>query len=130
MAFKLSRSSAATLATVDERLQKVCHRALEISRIDFGVPSSGGKRTAEQQKALYDDGKSNCDGYKSKSYHQTGLALDFYAYVDGKASWDKYHLSMVATAFLQAACELGVKLEWGGLWSSFQDMPHVQISEG
>lgn len=128
--FKLSRSSAAVLSTVDERLQAVCKRALEISRIDFGIPTSGGLRTAEEQKSLFDENKSNCDGYKNKSYHQTGKALDFYAYVDGRASWDELHLAMVASAFLQAASELGVQLEWGGLWSSFQDMPHVQIKKG
>lgn len=128
--FKFSKSSAAVLSTVDERLQRIANRALEISVIDFGIPSTGGKRTAEEQKKLFDDKKSNCDGYINKSYHQTGMALDFYAYVDGKASWDEGHLSLVAAAFLQAANELDIKLEWGGLWKNFQDMPHVQIKKG
>jgi len=30
---------------------------------------------------------------------------------------------------MQAANELGYKLESGGLWNSFTDWPHVQLSE-
>jgi len=55
------------------------------------------------------------------------MALDVYAYVDGAASWRPQHLATVAAAMLQAANELGVRLEWGGLWRSFVDMPHFQI---
>jgi peptidoglycan L-alanyl-D-glutamate endopeptidase CwlK len=112
---------------IDPRLVEICYRALEISPIDFGIPQYGGKRTAEEQKELQLDGKSKCDGFYKKSYHQTGKALDFYAYVDGKASWDEFHLTQVAAAFLQAASEQKVKLQWGGHWTSFKDMPHVQL---
>lgn len=127
--FKFSNSSEQRLSTVDDRLIKIANRAIEISKFDFGIPSSGGLRTPEQQNALHKDGVSQLDGYKKKSYHQTGKALDVYAYVDGRASWDEYHLSMIACAMLQAAAEFGVKLEWGGLWSSFTDYPHFQIKD-
>lgn len=125
--FSYSRKSLSIISGVDSDMQKIAHRAIEISPIDFGIPSSGGHRTAEEQNKLFVAGASKCDGYKKKSRHQTGLALDFYAYVDGAASWDPYHLSLIACAFLQASSELGYKLEWGGLWTSFSDMPHVQI---
>ena len=112
---------------VDDRLVAICSRALELSPIDFGIPAYGGIRTEKDQKTLFDDGKSKCDGVKKKSFHQTGLALDFYAYVDHKASWDKGHLTTVAAAFLQAASEFGFELTWGGHFKSFLDMPHVQL---
>jgi peptidoglycan L-alanyl-D-glutamate endopeptidase CwlK len=112
---------------VDKRLIDIAHRALEISPIDFGIPGDGGLRTAERQNELYCDGKSKCDGYDKESYHQTGKALDFYAFVNGSASWQEYHLAIVGAAFLQAANELGHRLEWGGLWKSFKDYPHVQL---
>lgn len=112
---------------VDDRLVQIANAALKISKIDFGIPGDGGIRTAERQNELYQDSKSKCDGYNNKSYHQTGRALDFYAYVDGKASWNELHLAMVATAFLQSAAILGYKLEWGGLFRNFKDMPHVQL---
>jgi peptidoglycan L-alanyl-D-glutamate endopeptidase CwlK len=127
--FKLSQNSLNNSSGVDPRLIEVLSRAIKISIIDFGVPSSGGLRTTEDQAALYADKKSKCDGVINKSYHQTGRALDVYAYVDGKASWEKEHLAIVAVAMMQAANELGYKLEWGGLFRSFTDMPHFQLGE-
>jgi len=127
--FKLSDKSKERMKGVDDRLQQVANAALLITKIDFGIPRDGGLRTAVRQKQLYDENKSKADGYKYKSHHQTGKALDFYAYVDGKASWDELHLAMVATAFLQAGSILGIKLEWGGNFRSFKDMPHIQIKE-
>jgi len=114
---------------VDERLVDVALIAIEISPIDFGIPSSGGLRTEEMQRQLYDDGKSKADGRNNKSHHQTGEALDVYAYVDGKASWEKEHLAIIAAAMLQAASGLGIIIHWGGLWRSFQDMPHFQLGD-
>jgi len=127
--FKFSSKSLERMEGLDRRLVAIAHRALQLSQIDFGIPSSGGLRTAAQQNKLYSEGLSQCDGYTFKSRHQSGLALDFFAYVDNKASWETEHLAMVACAFLQAASELGYRLEWGGLWKSFKDMPHVQLIE-
>lgn len=127
MAFKFSQRSIERMQDVDQRLIDVATRALEISPIDFGIPQDGGLRTGDRQFELYAMGKSKADGYTKKSRHQDGGALDVYAYVDGKASWEKEHLAIVAAAMLQAAIELGVKIEWGGLWKSFQDMPHFQL---
>ena len=127
--FKLSRRSKENREGIDPRLIAISDRALTISKYDFGHPAHSGLRTAEEQHNLYVDNKSNCDGYRKESYHQSGKALDFYAFVDGKASWDKEHLAVVAAAFLQAAAELGHKLEWGGLWKNFSDYPHVQIRD-
>jgi len=128
--FKFSNTSLQRMEGVDRRLVAIAHRALRLTPFDFGIPASGGLRTAYQQKELFDEGLSQLDGYSKKSYHQTGKALDFFAYTtDGKATWDEYHLAMVAAAFLQAASELGYKLEWGGLWTSFKDYPHIQLVE-
>lgn len=129
MTFKLSSTSKRNMAGVHEDLKRIAERAIEITKVDFGIPSTGGLRTSEQQNDLFKKGVSKCDGYDKKSYHQTGRALDFYAYVDGRASWDELHLTMIATAFLQAASELGIQLEWGGLFRSFKDMPHVQLKK-
>lgn len=129
MGFKFSERSVARMSGVDPRLKNIAHRAIEISTIDFGVPAFGGKRTADEQYALFKAGTSKADGVRRQSKHQSGLALDVYAYVDGKASWDTEHLALVAAAMLQAASELGYKLEWGGLWKSFRDMPHFQLVE-
>ena len=126
---RFSSKSLSRLHTVDSSLIAIAEKALSISKIDFGIPEYGGYRTTSEQKELYERGASKCDGIRIKSKHQTKRALDVYAYVDGKASWDEYHLAMVACAMLQAASELGYKLEWGGLWTSFVDMPHFQLGD-
>lgn len=129
MIFRFSRTSERYLSTVDERLQAIARRAIQISKIDFGIPEFGGLRTAEEQNVLYSRGSSQLDGYNKRSYHQTGKALDVFAYVDGRASWEREHMAMVACAMLQAANDLGYKLKWGGLWSSFVDMPHFELED-
>jgi len=125
--FKLSSKSKERLNGVDSRIVEIVDLALDVTTIDFGIPGDGGLRTPERQKELFDSGASKCDGYKNKSYHQTGLAFDVYAYVDGMASWDQLHLAKVATAILQAAGILGYKLQWGGNFKNFCDMPHFQL---
>jgi peptidoglycan L-alanyl-D-glutamate endopeptidase CwlK len=127
MTWVLSNSSKQRLATVDCRLKLLCHRALEICPIDFGIPEFGGLRTTREQRDLFNKGLSKCDGVNKKSHHQSGKALDFYAYVDGEASWDELHLSLVGASFLQAGSELAIPLKWGGLWKTFKDYPHVQL---
>jgi peptidoglycan LD-endopeptidase CwlK len=127
--FKLGNNSLNNRAGVDPRLIEISDRAIQISIIDFGIPSTGGLRTTEDQAALFTAGNSKADGRTNKSYHQTGRALDVYAYVDGKASWEKEHLAIIAVAMMQASAELGHRLQWGGLWKSFQDMPHFQLGE-
>tara|TARA_B110000285_G_scaffold140685_1_gene157416 strand:- start:190 stop:576 length:387 start_codon:yes stop_codon:yes gene_type:complete len=127
--FKLGANSINHMVGIDDRLIDIAELAITISPIDFGIPSSGGFRSTEDQAALYTSGKSKCDGRTNKSYHQSGKAIDVYGYVDGKASWDKFHLTTIATAMLQASAQLGYELKWGGLWKSWQDMPHFEIKD-
>lgn len=133
--FTLSENSKKNRAGVDSRLIEISDLAIKISYIDFGHGRYSGLRTAEEQNQLYKDGKSKADGYNKLSNHQSGRALDFYTYVDGKVSYEPLHLAMVATAFLQAASILGYQLSWGGLWRSKKsnihgwDMPHVELIE-
>ena len=126
----LSKNSLNRREGVDKRLIEISDMALSISPIDFGVPEFGGLRTIEDQKGLCDKGVSPyCDGTINRSLHQDGLALDFYAYVDGKATWNPMYLTTVAAAHLQAASRLGYKIRWGGFFKSFTDMPHIELQE-
>lgn len=127
--FQFSKTSKERMAGVDARLIQVMEEAIKLSPIDFGIPEHGGLRTAEEQHSLYLNKASEKDGYVKKSYHQSGKALDVFAYVNGKNSWDEGHLTTIATAVLQAANSLGYKVEWGGLWKDFVDMPHFQIRD-
>lgn len=131
--YQLSQRSKLNREGIDSRLIEISNLAITLTLIDFGHGSVAGKRSPEVQNKLFHEGKSKCDGYDEISNHQTGRALDFYAYVDGAASWKQEHLAMVAAAFLQAAAILGYKLAWGGLWKSSKsdlygwDMPHVEL---
>jgi len=127
MTFKLSNRSKGRLAGVDKRILSIVALALTITAIDFGIPQHGGLRTTGEQRDLFEKKVSKCDGIENKSAHQSGLAFDIYAYVDGAASWDRYHLTQVAAAILQASGMLGYELQWGGLWKDYVDMPHFEL---
>ena len=124
--------SLKNLTGVNPILIEILNRALDISSnrkdgVDFTIVSTAGVRTAEDQNKLFLKGYSKCDGYKNKSYHQSGNALDVVPYVNGGASWDEKELYKVAVCMLQAANDLNYKLEWGGFWKTFKDLPHYQI---
>lgn len=124
--FQFSHNSIRKLDGVDGILKDLAEAALAISVIDFGIAS--GMRTAGEQNGLYMNQKSKCDGYRKISRHQEGKAIDFYPYVDGGASYTREHCALVAAAFLQAAGIMGVRVEWGGLFSDWFDGPHIQLA--
>ena len=130
MSYQFGQNSLINRTGINPDLIEILDRAMEISIYDFGVPSSGGLRSTEEQAALFTAGVSKADGRTHKSFHQTGNAVDVYAFVNGKASWDHEHLSVVAAAMLQASSELGIPLQWGGLWRGFCDRPHFQLASG
>lgn len=115
MGYKLGTKSLLKLSTVDDKLQDVVKRAIEISKCDFSV--TDGLRTAEQQHALYKKGASTKDGYNKKSMHQSGLAVDLVPYIDGKLKWDVDACITIAEAVREAAEELGCTIRWGGTWT-------------
>jgi peptidoglycan L-alanyl-D-glutamate endopeptidase CwlK len=125
--FSFSQKSLNRMSGVNWQIIEVAKLALSISSIDFGIPRHGGLRTSEEQQQLFNDKASQLDGTIKKSYHQSGMALDVFAYVDGKASWDECHLTIIAAAMLEAANRLSVNMRWGGHWSNFKDMPHFEV---
>lgn len=137
--WQLSKQSLKNREGVHPTLIKICDRALQLSHVDFGIPKLGGVRTFEQQRKLFNEKKTLCDGRFKISPHQKGYALDFFALINGKASWHPPALAMVACAFLQAATEFNeecVALDWGGLWKAKKkedgvpygwDCGHIQI---
>jgi len=127
--YSLGNNSIINLANVDDKLVDIIEVALTLTSVDFGIPSTGGYRSEADQAKLFTAGKSKADGRTNKSFHQTGRAADVFAYVDGKASYDEYHLTIVAAAMLEAAGRLGHELRWGGHFKSFLDMPHFQLGD-
>ena len=118
--FRFGSRSLERREGISTRCVEILDHAILISPVDFGIPKDGGLRTSERQNELFLYKVSLCDGYRVKSKHQSGRAFDVYAFVDGKASWEPEHLSMVAGAILQASSELGYPLKWGGLFRPFK----------
>lgn len=138
MTFKLSSKSIKNRKGINPKLIEISDLAIQLTLVDFGHGTYAGKRTVKTQNQLFVSGKSQRDGVTKLSYHQSGNALDFYAYVNGHASWERGHLVIVACAFFQAASILGYGIKWGGMWKSRRpkiidgveygwDMPHIQL---
>lgn len=135
--FAYGKMSNKKIATLEHLMQEVCHRAMakmnarKSRRVDFGI--SHALRSDAEQNALYQIGRTkpgkivtHADGYKEKSVHQFGFAVDFYAYVDGKASYDHALLALIAMCFAEAATELGLRWRWGGNFTTIADAGHFE----
>jgi peptidoglycan LD-endopeptidase CwlK len=107
-------------------LVRVATRALQLSPVDFGI--SEGARSLERQRILVNAGASTTMNSRHLvSQNGFAHAIDIYAYVDGRASWDWPLYGIIAASFKQAARELNIPIEWGGDWKTFFDGPHFQL---
>lgn len=96
-------------------------------------------RTVAEQDALYAKGRTtpgsivtNCKGSTYSSMHQWGVAADFYLIMDvdgdGETADDAFNNS---TNFFERVGKIAesIGLEWGGSWTSFKDLPHIQLKD-
>lgn len=140
--YKFSTSSEKKLKTCNQQIQDVFNLAIKRSLVDFGIAE--GSRSVERQQELYAEGrttpgaiKTYVDGVNKKSKHNStpSDAVDIYAFVNGKASWESKHLCYLAGVIQSCAVELCVDLRWGGNWDNdgeiisdqnFIDLPHFE----
>lgn len=120
MSWKFSRRSLSHLAGVQRRLVRVVTRALQVSKVDFGVID--GLRTRAEQADLVRSGASKT----MNSKHLHGWAVDLMAYVGSRGSWEIDLYCRIADAMVKAAREQGVGIRWGGAW----DVPDIRVYEG
>lgn len=152
MAFNLSQKSLDKMNGVDERLQRVVKRAIQLTKQDFMVLE--GVRTREQCMINYGKGRTaaQCvakgvpaqyanpnaakvtwlnDPFASK--HVSGKAVDLVPY---PVDWnDLKKFDAIAQAMLQAAKELNIPIRWGADWDNDgkprekgeSDSPHFEI---
>ena len=116
MSFNLSSRSRSRLEGVHPDLSAVVHRAIELTKVDFGVTQ--GVRTLAQQEANVAAGKSQT--MKSKHLIQGdgySHAVDVVAYVGPDVSWELNLYDDICDAFAQAAREIEVAIKWGAAWS-------------
>jgi len=111
MAYKLSKRSLAKLEGVNPKLVNVVKRAIELTKVDFGVTE--GLRSIERQKELVAAGKSQT----MKSKHIEGNAVDLVAYVGNDIAWELNLYDDIADAMKKAAQEQNVSIKWGAAWT-------------
>ena len=111
MAFKLSSRSMKKLKGVDEGIVAVVKDAIGITKVDFGV--TFGLRTLEEQKKLYESGRSQT----MKSKHLEGRAVDLVAYFGSDISWELNVYDDICDAMAEAARKNDVAIKWGAAWS-------------
>lgn len=138
--FKLSKTSKENLKGVRESIITLVNRVLKKSPHDFGIPKYGGKRTAQEQNNLFHQKPkvTQLDGFKKISIHQSGNAFDIFVYDEHGACWkclEKYKelAALFRTEFdlmkNEGLFEKDEKLEWGGDWIRFKDLPHFQVAK-
>lgn len=109
--YQLSQRSLSKLEGVDPQLVAVVKRAIELTKVDFGVTE--GLRTVERQKELVAAGKSQTMASK----HIEGRAVDLVAYIGSDIAWELNLYDDICDAMAQAAREVGVAVKWGAAWS-------------
>lgn len=144
--YSFSQESLDKMKKVHPKLVEVMKEAITNSPYDFRI--TDGARTAEEQFALYQKGRTlpgpkvtNCDGKKFKSNHQIkadgyGHAVDIFPcgiYENGvyrkfttDEGYDDKKLKSIANHILAIAKSKNVNVEWGGNWK-MHDTPHFEL---
>lgn len=119
-----------------EQLQAIMDKKLS----KYKMIITQGFRSMDEQARLYAQGRTApgnivTNARPGTSYHNYGLAVDFALVTpdDKKAVWDvKSDFDKDGKADWMEVVAEAKKLgfEWGGDWTSFKDMPHLQITFG
>lgn len=117
MAFSLSSRSRGKLEGVHPDMVAVVERAIELTKVDFGV--TYGVRTLDEQKRLYESGRSQTMNSKHLLQDDTGYshAVDVVAYDGSDVVWEINVYDDICDAFKKAAEMHGVAIKWGAAWS-------------
>jgi len=138
-----AQTSSSRLATCDRDIQTIFMEVVKF----YDCSIIEGHRTAERQNKHWQKGRDNDiitdkgkvvtykDGYNKKSKHQgyPSTAVDVTPY---PSMWkDKQEFQKLAAIvkwvqdMLYDQGRISSKLEWGGDWKSFLDMPHWQLKK-
>jgi hypothetical protein len=125
--YKFGSTSRKRMIGVDKRLLEVVNEALDWSSVDMTIPWMGGLRTDVEQKNIYDNGNSRADGYRNKSYHQSGLAIDVIPWIGDSGSYTAkkeilYFANIMFAIFnykkVIKEIDSDIYLHWGGFWGA------------
>lgn len=115
-----SKSSADKLATCDERLQRLFNEVIKYTDCTIVC----GHRNQEDQEKAFEQGFSLARWPKSNHNGLPSLAVDVCPY---PIDWgNRERFEAFAVLVKEVAQNIGVDVEWGGLWK-FTDLPHWQV---
>jgi peptidoglycan L-alanyl-D-glutamate endopeptidase CwlK len=125
--FKFGKASMRHILSLHEDLQAVLLEAIKTSKIDFCVYC--GHRGEKAQNAAFNAGKSQLQYPASLHNKLPSMAFDFAPYyrANPHIRWEnESDFKKVAKHIMATAKKMDIKLEWGGDWETFVDMPHIQ----
>lgn len=126
MTYTLGAKSKAALVGVHPDLVKVVTRAIQITKQDFSV-HDGLRTHAEQREYVRRGVSKTMNSMHLPQADGFGHAVDLVPFINGQLRWEWKPIYVIAAAVCEAACELGVKLTWGGIWDrpfeSLQPIP-------
>ena len=127
--FKFGKKSRESLATCDERLQRLFNEV--INYVDCSVLE--GHRSEERQNKLYEEGKTKVRYPKGRHNAEPSRAIDVVPYPVAWEDRERFHL--FAGFVLGLAYSMDISLRWGGDWNQnfqvddkkFDDFPHFEL---
>ena len=116
--FRFGSTSRDRLATIDDALQRVLHRAMGYQLMDFTIVC--GHRTQKDQAQAFSVGASKKEWPNSKHNIFPSIAVDIAPW---PIDWDD-HLAFARLYGIieAAAAEEGVPLRWGGDWETIREI--------
>lgn len=126
--YKFGYKSLRNLDGVHPDLVRVAKRAIQKTRIDFGI--SEGVRSKDRQLMLLSQGKTTIENSQHLIQPHTdfGHAIDVFAYINGKANWNRKYYGPIVQTFITEATVLGIQLRFGHLWKDFNDSYHIELN--
>jgi len=127
---QFSQRSKDKLATCHNDLQTLFNEV--ISRDVWDCTVLSGHRDKEEQDTLYEQGRSQLKFPHSKHNTYPSTAVDVAPYFADKPHirWNDLEAFEAFGHYVKnVAKELDIKIEWGGDWYTFVDMPHFQLKD-
>ena len=118
--------SETSLYKVHPDLCRVVRRAADITKQPF-VVIHGLRTLAQEQQAVASGHSETMHSRHLPNKQGYACAVDVMAMKAGAADWNPADYQPIAAAFLSAAHELNILIEWGGNWTTLQDWGHFQL---
>jgi len=119
-----SEKSKSKLETVDERLRKIMEEVIK----EYDLSIVWGYRDKALQNSFHRQG-TGLKWPKSRHNVKPSEAVDVAPWKNHTIDWeDENEFVILAGLILKKARELGIELEWGGLWKR-KDLGHFELKE-